>query len=396
MLRKIKIIILFSLVVFCAYAVRNMCYQREATKIIRENELELGEKVAFIPFLVESSMMYSYAQNVANGEGIPEFDDKLTGMDNVSVNQQFSTGLEYALGYSYRLKNYIFPPIKLSAKDKQYENDPAFSDWCRTVIQIWASIVSGLIFLWLIALRLPILSALFGGLLHAAAPAAIARYTGQDIVRGNFTLPLIIATFLLAYSYLNKPKTWKLLLTAIIAFFALATWDMTQICFAVWGLSEILRLACKPYQPIHLKCSNTTSSLFSRVSYRLLNLTKRQKLWIALFIATVSVSLLIPYHRRHMLIVSPLAMFIFPVIFTMNFFGNRKFKSRLVLLFGSSLFFYLLWFGIISLGSFSENYGHFASLMKAKFKHPARTPTYSVPVGKSPNTPLFLSSPHHA
>lgn len=351
MLKSFKIILLFILVVFCAYLVRDNCYRREAATIIKDSEQGLGQKVNFVPFLIESSMMYSYAQDVASGRGIPEFDDKLTGMSEIGVNQQFTTALEYVLGYSYRLKNRLIGQKKLSTQETQFEDDPAFAAWCRVQIRIWASIVSGLIFLWLISLRLPLIGALFGGLLHAVAPAAIARYTGQDIVRGNFTLPLIVGTFLIFYWYLRKPSKTKLMLMGIVSFLAIASWDMTQIVFAIWGLGEILRLACIP--------ENFPKST---------RLTKRQKLWLTLFLSTVMGALLIPYHRTHMLIASPLVMIIFPVIFTMQFLGRGVLKRRLLVLVVSAISFYFVWYGIISLGSFAGNYSHFASLMKAKIR----------------------------
>ena len=76
--KSLKIILSFIMVVVCAYLVRDMCYRREEAKILRDNE-RLGEKVDFLPFLVESSMMFAYAQDVATKGEIPEFDDKLAG-----------------------------------------------------------------------------------------------------------------------------------------------------------------------------------------------------------------------------------------------------------------------------------------------------------------------------
>lgn len=351
MLKNLKIFFLFLVIVTCSYAVRDYCYQREADAIIKDSEQGLNQKVNFVPFLIESAMMYSYAQDVSSGSGIPEFDDRLTGMGDVGVNQQFTSGLEYILGDTYRLKNRLFGREKLSTQETQFEDDPAFADWCRKQIRLWAGIISGLIFLWLIALRLPWPLAFFGGLLHAVAPAAIARYTGQDIVRGNFALPLIVGTFLVFYWYLRRPSKAKLILAGLVSFVALATWDMTQIVFAVWGLGEILRLACLP-EKTEIPAG----------------LTKRQKLWLTLFMATLAAALLIPYHRTHLLIFSPLVVIIFPVIFVMQFFGNGILKRRLLVLAMASVGFYLVWTGIASLSSFAGNYGHFASLMKAKIQ----------------------------
>lgn len=348
--KSLKVTLFFLLVVVCSYLVRDMCYQREAAKISKDIELGLHQPANFIPFLVESSMMYSYAQDIASGKGIPKFDDKLTGMAKVPVNQQFTNGLEYVLGYTYRWKNSLLGKKEDAHQESQFEDDPDFAAWCRVNIRIWAGIVSGLIFLWLISLRMPLTTALFGGFLHAFSSAAIARYTGQDIVRGNFALPLIVGTFVLAYVFLSHPKIWKLIVFGLVAFLALATWDMTQIVFAIWGIAEIVRLASQSLV--------TDSRRFN----------KRRQLWLALVIATVFAAFIVPYHRIHMLIVSPLMLIVFPIIFIMQYFGQGELKRRLGVLGISLVGLYVLWLGIISLGSFGGNYGHFASLMKAKIQ----------------------------
>ena len=46
--------------------------------------------------------------------------------------------------------------------------------------------------------------AFFGGMFHAVAISAIARSTGQDIIRGNFALTVISALLLLFYSSTEK------------------------------------------------------------------------------------------------------------------------------------------------------------------------------------------------
>lgn len=346
--KSLKIIFLFLLVVVCAYIVRNVSYRREIERINKDIEMGLKQANNFAPFLVESSMMYSYAMDVASGEGIPKYDNQLTGMSKVPVSHQFTNGLEYVLGHSYGIKNKVFGETKYTPEETQFEDDPDFSRWCSTNIRIWASIISGLIFLWLVTLKLPLLFAFFGGLLHALATGAIPRYTGQDIVRGNLALPLIVATFFMAYVFLSKPQIGKLVIFGVVAFFALATWDMTQIVFAIWGLSEIQRLACKQQPKKTIKFG------------------KRQKLWTTIALATLLAAFLVPYHRAHMLVVSPLMLIIFPVIFIMHNFGKGELPRRLIVLAIAIIGCFFTWWGILSLGSFAGNYGHFASLMKAK------------------------------
>jgi len=193
-------ILLFIMVVLFSFGIRSYICRQEL-KLITATYQHLPEPETghFVPFTVESAMMYSYSQDVASGRGIAEYDRELTGMDKVKVNSQFTTGLEYFLGYGYRLKQLFLRSAKTDPTAQMYEDDPAFTAWVRWQIRLWTSLTAGFLFLWLLALRCPWPFALFGALLHALSPAAIARYTGQDLVRGEFCLPLITAVFLLAY-----------------------------------------------------------------------------------------------------------------------------------------------------------------------------------------------------
>jgi len=345
-LKEFKIFLLFAAVCICSYIVRDMIYEREAGRIKAEYKRCFGKDIKFIPFLVESSMMYSYAKDVGCGEGIKEFDPSLVGMKDISVHRQFSSGLEYFLGYGYKIKNYILPSSEEARSPDDYEDTPDFSAWVRIQLRAWISLISGFIFLWLIALRIPWKTAFFGGILHAVSSAAIARYTGQDIVRGNFTLPLIVGTFLAATWFLRRPTSRKLILTGIVAFLALATWDMTQICFAVWCLAEITRI------------------LSGGKANR-----KRKHLWLTLMGSAILAALLIPYHREHLLILSPLVMLCLPLVITLQHIAPGKNLKRRVANFAISLLaFYVIWAIVMRTGGFGSNYSHFAELMKAKIR----------------------------
>ena len=69
--------------------------------------------------------------------------------------------------------------------------------------------------------------ALFGGLLHAVAIGAIARSTGQDIIRGSFALPMLSAMLLLLYCCYLRGRTWHYILLGVVAFAAFSTWDLS-------------------------------------------------------------------------------------------------------------------------------------------------------------------------
>jgi hypothetical protein len=329
----------FLFCVLVAYSVRTSRYNNE------KNNLTSALGYDFVPFTIESAIMYSYAHDVATGKGIPEYDQKLVGMENYKVSEQISLGMEYFLGWGYRLKNLFWDSRENGKKMRSpYEDDPDFTNWLRFQIRLWTSWTTGFIFLWLIFMRCPWYFALFGGLVHSFSPAAIARYTGQDLVRGQFSLPLITGTFMMAYWTLTKPKRWKFLVLGLIAFLAISTWDMTQICFGLWALVELIRI------------------LAGGVGNK-----KRRHVWLVIFIAMVLAGILVPYHRAHHLLLSPTVLILLPtVIVCYSLPHSYSLKKRWAMLALSFVAFVVIWKIAVAVGDFGGNYGHFGELLKAK------------------------------
>ncbi len=345
------VLVLFLAVFACSLAMRTFVFKREEARIGNcysnyKDELPLPSTGPFIPFFVESSIMYAYSADVAYGKGIPSYDRLLPTNKNVKVVEQDTVGLEYFLGYGYRIKNMISPSPEIGQKDQVYEDNPYFTNWARSQIRFWASTISALIFLLLIVLRCPWKLALAGGLLHAVSPAGIARYTGQDIVRGEFCMPFIILALVIAFWYLGRPSRLKLILFGITAFVAISTWDMCQIFFGVWGISEIFRLI-----------------IGGRPSAR------RMNIWIAIFIAVLAASVLIPYHRVHRLFFSPLVLVIIPAVIIAS---SGEFRLSYLKRFGvlaiTIAVTVFAWWGISKMSSFSDSYGHFGKLLVAKLQ----------------------------
>ncbi|MCX6985953.1 MAG: hypothetical protein NT118_14565 [Lentisphaerae bacterium] len=155
---------------------RNYIFDREEARIAAcYKDMPQPKTGPFVPFLIESAIMYSYAYDVATGKGIPKYDRRLPASENVRVCEQDTVGLEYFLGYGYRLKNLIFPSPKLSPDVQIYEDNPYFTNWARFQTRLWSSTVAGLVFLFLIVMRCPWKLALAGGLIAVVAPATIAR-----------------------------------------------------------------------------------------------------------------------------------------------------------------------------------------------------------------------------
>ncbi len=327
---------------------RTYIFDREESRIAAcYKDMPQPKTGPFVPFFIESAIMYSYASDVASGRGIPKYDRHLPASGKVRVCEQDTVGLEYFLGYGYRLRNLIFPFPKLSPEVQTYEDNPYFTNWARLQLRLWASSVPALIFLFLIVMRCPWIFALAGGILTCVAPAAIARYTGQDIVRGEFCMPILMSVFVIGYWYLGRPSNKKLVLLGVTAFFAMATWDMCQICFGIWGLSEIVRIICGGKTNL-----------------------KRIKLWSVIYAAVLLAAVLIPYHRVHRLVFSPLVLCVIPMILIASIPKFRSsYRKRLVVMAVSLVLTLALWWTVSRVSSFSDSYGHFGRLLQAKLHY---------------------------
>ncbi len=326
----------FLLTTSLAYTIRTYDYTRESA--------QFGD---FVPFTLESAMMYSYARDIAENGCLPDKDKSLIGMSDISINRQMSISLEYFLGFGYKIKNYFFP--SQNKLRSSYGDNLDFANWARLQIRIWISLTAGFIFLWLIIIRSSWVFSVFGAFIFAVSPAAIARATGQDLIRENFAIPIIIASFLCYFWYLNKPQKYKLLIFGITVFGALASWDMSQLCFSAWGIFEICRLI------ITNNCKET--DINDNKNFRLL--------WIVFTIASLVAAFYIPYLKEHFFIVSPLVVIILPLLLILSFFKFTQIR-KIIIASIVLIVLFCLWFFVLSKLGYSGNYSHFANLIKAK------------------------------
>ena len=368
---KLTLIVLsFLAVIFITFLARTYDYNREADRI--------GN---FVPFTLESAMMYSYARKIAEDGYLPDKDKALVGIDNISINRQMSISMEYFLGYGYCLKK-IFFPVK-TCKVSTYGDNSDFNQWVRFQIRLWISLSGGLIFLWLLILRCSWVFSVLGGILFAVSPAAIARATGQDLIRENFAVPIIMAVFVCYFWYLRKPRKYKLVLFSLSVLGALASWDMVQLCFSAWGIFEIIRILF-----------NTVFSDKDMLAYN-----KRSSiLWLVFFVVSIFAGFFIPYLYEHKFLMSPFVMIILPTVVLLNLMyknppltpprrgmkpgPDEKLNSPpgrglrggfftwtvSKILFGLFLIISLfcLWVFLFSRFGYAGNYSHFANLIKAK------------------------------
>lgn len=302
----------------------------------------------FVPYTIESAMMFAYAKDIADGKGVTAHDPRLAYLPDVAPYAQMNMGLEWVLGWSYRLKCLLFPPAAPSAPELRYQDSPDFAAFTAWNVRLWTAFIPGLIFLWLLALRTPAGLAFSGGMLHAVAASAIARATGQDIVRGDLCIPLILLSMVLAYSFYARPKRWKLAALFGSTFFCFVTWDLSQLLFAGWAGFEVFRFLC------------------GGVPTR-----KRRGVWLMIVLAIALNALLVPFNVTYGLLMSPFLCILLPLTVLILFSGTvlRKTFLRRLLLCGIALG--CLWSfhtAFVDNPVYRANYSHFSEAMKAKVK----------------------------
>lgn len=339
-LRKIFVLAIFCIISLVAFLTRSYDCARESLKY-----------QDLMPFTLECAMMYSYSWDIAREGKLPEYDKSLVGQEDVPSNSQMSISLEYFLGYGYKIKEFFSSFTRntdssFNANNSDYNINTDFVSWIRIQLRLWISLSAGLIFIWLLLLDSSFLFSILGGLLFAIAPAAIARATGQDIIRENFAIPLILFTFISYYWYvLSMPGNAKLMLLFIGVAMALISWDMTQLCLSLWGIYELI------------------TAFFKKDEQNV-----KSRAWEVIFIACIICGLFNPYLFSHNLIYSPLVIIIIPSLLITLRFSNKRPLTRIISSCAVTVFLFLLWFMFIKNFGFSGNYSHFYSLLLAKIK----------------------------
>ncbi len=294
----------------------------------------------FAPFEVEGAIMYSYINKIADGRGIPEYDPRLKLTHGFRVNEQMSLGLEYFLGWGLRLRR-VCVKKKIPANN-DYETDPAETAWMITQLRLWACLVPGFIYLWLVFVNCPWYIALLGGILCAVAPASVARHTGQLLLKGTFALPFLAATLAFFALAFKSKGIMPIILVMVSAFCATVFWDASQLVLAVWAGFEIVRWMIYGSSE------------------------RRRQVFTAVYAALIIAAVTSPYNRAHYAVLSPALLILWPTLTGLHFTGYDSLKKRILagcILFGGLT---LLHTGIVYNSNFAKTYSHFSSLAKAK------------------------------
>ncbi len=309
----------------------------------------------FSPFTIESAMMFSYARDIACGKGVPARDPLLNGLEDIPPYGQMIMGLEWFLGWGWKVKNFFSPDPEPSKEELRYQDHPRMAQWMSGQLRLWTSLTSGIIFLWLVIMGCPRYLSLIAGLLHAVSTAAIARSTGQDIVRGEFCFPLIAASIAVAFSIYRNPKIWKSILLFIVSFSAFATWDLCQLPFGAWAMCEVIRF------------------VFGRKMTR-----PRLLVWGIITSAIICNAVVIPFHHVYSLWRCQVLWVVLPLLFLCFLFSSRVRKKTnspctsflLRLSFSVAVFCILFscWNFFLNTPEYASNYSHFSEAMHAKIQ----------------------------
>ena len=364
----LRVILLFLACTTVAFAVRTCAYNREAANLAltigdakplwngtvqRNRPASAGwgdmlptPRPNFVPYTIESAMMFGYASDVASGKGVPARDERLAYLPDVPPYAQMNMTLEWVLGWGYRILCKFRTPPQATPMALSLQDNPDFAWFVSVNVRLWTSLISGLIFLWLVVLKIPPRYAFVGGLLHAVSAAAVARATGQDIVRGDFCIPLIMCAMILGHSLYRRFGWVRLVLLFLATGVAFAAWDLCQMMFGIWMLFEVMRYLSGGTFPM-----------------------RRVAVWLTIFAAILVNALFVPFNVTYGLIMSTLVCVMIPLMLIIMYVPPMKFLKRLGVVAGAAVLLLGVYYLAVDNPEYRANYSHFSSVMKAKLKY---------------------------
>ena len=314
-------------------------------------------RYSFLPFTMESALLYRYARMAAEGERIPYLDEKAQYPEGLRVSRDLSLGMELVTGYLYRFLRPLWGGL-------------SFHDFIRFFTPFFFSF--GVLAAYLVAKEMwkdEVIS-LIPAFFYAVMLPSVLRSTGQEISKENFVLPLIFfhILFLLraigrSLSALDARKlnptgegnaTGKAtlansVLAGVLLFIALACWEGTQVYFYLLVIFVILNYFWGR-EPILLFRFFAVQVVFALLA-----------------------GILIPYLRNHSFLFSYSMMFSYAFLGTYFLGRYTKLGKR-----ANPAFFVLLLalFSLLSLfiSKYGETYSHYQSLLFYKLRYLNRKP----------------------
>ncbi len=285
----------------------------------------------FSPFLAESAVAWAQANCRADGR-----DPDMVTTGGSGAAARLSGGIEHFAALSIRARR-LFAPDAPTA----WEDNPAEAEWVKFTLALWIALGGGILWLWLKWDGLEAGWCFAGVLFFSVMPSALARYTGQDLLKGAFAMNFLLLA--MAFDARSRAQGGGRISTALFwcsVFLAGICWDMAQILLGAWALWNILSgLAANRPNP------------------------ERLRMMLALWTALAAAAVATPYGRLHGSIASPVTLVLAPLAVA----AFLPLKRRTVAAAGAVLV--LLWCGIMAAGGgFAGSYSHFGELLLAKVR----------------------------
>ncbi len=181
-------------------------------------------------YWTENALQYHYAELIANGNSIPDFDPKLQASDGVKIFENLTILMEYPCGWLYRF---------LNLKEKNL----LFHTWAIIFIACCSSLGIFAIFALCRALKMNYFYSILAGLLLNFSLVAVGRSI-FGFLNEDFVLPFIFFG-LSAYFYAIRNQQNSILFSLIAGFcflISLAGWHFSRFIFLTVIICSVLNL----------------------------------------------------------------------------------------------------------------------------------------------------------
>ena len=345
--RFFRLLLMVLLIMGAAYFYRSLIAAREA-RLAKEYF-----KTDFMPYTIEDGIIYSYIRAVAAGEDVTH-DTRIAGVGSYTVDEQMSLNMERFLGNALKLRRMLSGVPAVDEADSVYEDNPGETLFVQKVLRWWVALIPAGIFIIGVVSGVPRWLSFLAALLYVVSAGAMARYTGENLLKGNFAMPFLVWGLVLQLSWQLHPRRWKLLVLAVLVYLAASSWDAAQLWFGIMGGAELLRLL-------------------------LGGAGSRRRGWSFLVVlgGLGLASVLSPYCRAHHLLLSPAVLWILPCVIILNLRSAWGWRGRWGLVAVLALCSYLAVHGSV----YAADYSHFTDLLWAKLRY----------LNHKPEDPLLLN-----
>lgn len=324
--------------------------------LVAEREFRLAKeyyRTDFVPYTIEDGIIYSYIRAVANGEDVTH-DARIAGAGSYTVEEQMSLGMERFLGNALKLRRLLPGAPALDEADSAYEDNPGETLFVQKVLRWWVALIPAGIFIIGVVSGVPWVVSLLASLIYIVSAGAMARYTGENLLKGNFAMPILVWALAAQLSWQLHPRRWKLIALALLVYFSASNWDAAQLWFGIMGGAELLRLLCGGE-------------------------SIRRRGWSLLVVlgGLGMAAVLSPYCRAHHLILSPAVLWILPGAVILNLRRDWGWRGRWGLIVALALCSFLA----VHHSVYASDYGHFTDLFWAKLRY----------LNHKPEDPLLLN-----